>query len=69
VCDDGSCARRTQQQSVLATVCLSRGCHGHMNMEYNERALHTQLKYLETLFDVKWVPIHTAASWLLAYLC
>jgi hypothetical protein len=24
-----------------------------MNMEYNEKALHTQLKYLETLFDIR----------------
>lgn len=44
---------------MLATVCLSRGCHGHMAMEYNERALHTQLKYMETLFDIKWVSHQT----------
>ena len=38
---------------MLATVCLSRGCHGRMGMEYSERALHTQLKFYETLFDIK----------------
>ncbi|GAB5035819.1 dna polymerase alpha catalytic [Nannochloropsis oceanica] len=53
LCDDSGCKRRTRQQSVLATACLARGCHGHMDMEYSEKQLHTQLKFLETLFDVK----------------
>ena len=53
MCDDSSCNRRTQQQSVLASVCLAPGCHGHVASEYSEKALHTQLKYLETLFNVR----------------
>jgi hypothetical protein len=44
ICDDAACGRRTRQQSLLATVCLARGCHGHVQMEYGEKALHTQLK-------------------------
>ena len=27
-------------------------CHGRMIQEYDESSLHTQLKYLESLFDV-----------------
>lgn len=53
LCDDTGCNRRSRQQSVVATACLARGCHGHMGMEYSEKALHTQLKFLETLFDVR----------------
>ena len=53
LCDDTGCNRRSRQQSVVATARLARGCHGHMGMEYSEKALHTQLKFLETLFDVR----------------
>lgn len=28
-------------------------CHGRMIQEYNAESLHTQLKYLESLFDVE----------------
>lgn len=50
VCDDHSCARRTMQQSVKGYACTEE-CHGRMVQEYDEAALHTQLKFLETLFD------------------
>ena len=51
VCDDHSCGRRTMQQSVRGLAC-TEDCHGRMMQEYDETALHTQLKYLESLFDV-----------------
>ena len=50
VCDDHTCARRTMQQSVLGYAC-TENCHGRMVQEYTDADLHTQLKYLETLFD------------------
>ena len=28
-------------------------CHGRMLQEYDESKLHTQLKYLESLFDLE----------------
>jgi len=51
VCDDPSCGRRTMQQSVKGFAC-TENCHGRMVAEYDELALHTQLKCLEALFDV-----------------
>jgi hypothetical protein len=51
VCDDHSCGNRTMQQSVKGFACTA-DCHGRMVQEYNELMLHTQLKYLESLFDV-----------------
>jgi DNA polymerase alpha subunit A len=51
VCDDPSCGRRTTQQSVRGFNC-TENCHGRMVQEYDEAALHTQLKCLESLFDV-----------------
>ena len=50
VCDDHTCSRRTTQQSVLGYAC-TENCHGRMVQEYTDADLHTQLKYLETLFD------------------
>jgi len=50
-CDDSSCCQRTMQQSAMGFMCVSRACHGRMTQDYTEAALHTQLKYLETLFD------------------
>lgn len=50
ICDDPSCGQRTMQQSV---VCTADNCHGRTKQEFDELALHTQLKYLESLFDVK----------------
>lgn len=51
VCDDHTCSRRTTQQSVLGYAC-TENCHGRMVQEYTDADLHTQLKYLESLFDV-----------------
>jgi len=53
ICDDSSCNRRTQQQSVLDARCTTTGCKGRMHPEYSEAALHAQIKYFSTLFDVK----------------
>jgi hypothetical protein len=50
-CDDTTCKRRTMQQSALGSAC-TENCHGRMVQDYNEEELHTQLKYLESLFDV-----------------
>lgn len=50
VCDDPACARRTTQQSVTGYRCVD-DCHGHMLQEYDDSTLHTQLKYLASLFD------------------
>ena len=36
---------------VLGFAC-TENCHGRMVAEYDELALHTQLKCLEALFDV-----------------
>ena len=54
-CDDPVCSLRngTRQISVAGGVCLARGCTGRMHPEYSERALHTQLKYLVSLFDIQ----------------
>lgn len=51
ICDDHSCGRRTMQQSVRGFQC-TEDCHGRMIPEYNELQLHTQLQYVESLFDV-----------------
>lgn len=51
VCDESTCGRRTMQQSAKGFAC-SGDCHGRMVQEYDELSLHTQLKYLESLFDV-----------------
>ena len=39
------------QQSLRGLACTD-DCHGRMVQEYSEATLHTQLKYLEALFDV-----------------
>ena len=49
VCDDPTCARRTRQQSVIKNMCSA--CRGVVLQEYTEAQLHTQIKYLESLFD------------------
>ena len=49
-CDDQSCRKHTMQQSVMGKRC-TEDCHGHMVQDYTDLDLHTQLKYLETLFD------------------
>lgn len=50
-CDDSSCKRHTMQQSVVGYAC-SEDCHGRMVQDYNDLDLHTQLKYIESLFDL-----------------
>jgi DNA polymerase alpha subunit A len=52
ICDDHSCGRRTMQQSVREVACTSGECHGRMIQEYDAIRLYTQLKYLESMFDV-----------------
>jgi len=51
VCDDHSCNMRTTQQSIMGMRCTNN-CHGRMVQEYDDVTLYTQLKYLETLFDL-----------------
>ena len=53
VCDDASCALRTQATRVAAAPerCPARGCRGKLVDEYGAKALYVQLKYLESLFD------------------
>lgn len=52
VCDDSSCGRRTQQQSVMGAPLRCTGdCHGRIVQEYDAETLHSQMKYLEYLFD------------------
>jgi DNA polymerase alpha subunit A len=51
-CDDSSCSRRTMQQSAMGFAC-TENCHGRMIPDYSDEQLHTQLKYLESLFDVE----------------
>jgi DNA polymerase alpha subunit A len=51
-CDDHTCGRRTRQQTVRGYAC-TEDCHGRMVPEYSDEALYTQLKYLETLFNIK----------------
>ena len=38
------------QQSCMSFAC-TEDCHGRMIQEYDEAMLHTQLKYMESLFD------------------
>lgn len=51
-CDDPACGLETRQLSVNGGVCLNRGCNGTMAAMATERAIQTQLKYFECLFDV-----------------
>jgi DNA polymerase alpha subunit A len=51
-CDDHTCGRRTRQQTVRGYAC-TEDCHGRMVPEYSDESLYTQLKYLETLFNIK----------------
>jgi DNA polymerase alpha subunit A len=50
-CEDPTCNRRSMQQSVASRRCQGN-CHSNIIQEYNEATLHTQLKYIESLFDV-----------------
>eukprot|EP01038_Epipyxis_sp_PR26KG_P011762 gene11762-15739_t len=51
-CDEHSCSNRTMQQPIKGNLRCSADCHGRMTQEYDESMLHTQLKYIESLFDV-----------------
>jgi len=51
-CDDPACGLETRQLSVNGGLCLSRGCNGRMTSMVSERAVQTQLKYFECLFDL-----------------
>ncbi len=53
ICDDSSCARRTQQLGVREGACNAPGCAGRMKPEYGDKAMYEQIKYFETLFDVE----------------
>mmetsp|Transcript_9299 Transcript_9299/g.11634 ORF Transcript_9299/g.11634 Transcript_9299/m.11634 type:complete len:593 (-) Transcript_9299:354-2132(-) len=53
ICDD--CHTRTRQKSNDAH-CLVPECQGTLLTEYPERALYTQLKYFEALFDIERCP-------------
>mmetsp|Transcript_25972 Transcript_25972/g.44307 ORF Transcript_25972/g.44307 Transcript_25972/m.44307 type:complete len:335 (+) Transcript_25972:3-1007(+) len=53
VCDDSACQARTQQLSVIGDVCLVRGCAGRLKACFSDKHLHTQLKALESAFDVE----------------
>ena len=52
VCDDPTCHRRTMQLPVANMTCVG-DCHGRLVQEYTESQLHTQIKYLEALFDLE----------------
>ena len=51
-CDDPACGLITSQVSVVSGSCLARGCTGKMHALVSERALYTQLKYLDSLFEI-----------------
>lgn len=51
-CDDPMCGLETKQISVCEGCCLKAGCNGRMKLVYSESALQTQLKYLDSLFDI-----------------
>eukprot|EP01042_Synura_sphagnicola_P001860 gene1860-2187_t len=42
-------SRRTNH---LGVTCVDASCRGTMIQEYDKAALYTQLKYIETLFDI-----------------
>jgi len=49
-CDDVTCGRCTTQQLANGYGCIN-DCHGIMKQQYSDSNLHTQLKYLESLFN------------------
>jgi DNA polymerase alpha subunit A len=51
-CDDPACGLITRQVSVAGSICLARGCTGKLHAVVSERSLYTQMKYLDTLFDI-----------------
>eukprot|EP00937_MAST-01D_sp_MAST-1D-sp2_P000600 g600.t1 len=53
VCEDSAATVRTQQQSVLGNRFFVNGHLVPMKAEYSDARLYEQIKYYETLFDVK----------------
>ncbi|KAG8857126.1 DNA-directed DNA polymerase alpha catalytic subunit pol1 [Serendipita sp. 411] len=53
VCDDAVCRRRTRSMRMYGKRCLSPGCKGAMNFEYDDNELYTQLLYFSSLFDAQ----------------
>jgi DNA polymerase alpha subunit A len=51
-CDDPACGLETRQLSVNGCVCLNRGCNGRMSPIVSERAIQTQLKYFECMWNI-----------------
>lgn len=51
-CDDPMCRLETRQLSVFEGCCLKPGCNGRMQTVYTEKAMQTQLKYFDSLFDL-----------------
>jgi hypothetical protein len=39
------------QQPAAGMACIG-DCHGRLTQEFSEAQLHTQMKYLESLFDL-----------------
>ncbi|KAJ8610436.1 hypothetical protein CTAYLR_008217 [Chrysophaeum taylorii] len=57
LCDDPTCGARTRQLSCAGPQCIVPNCKGRLFPEVSERAIYTQLKYYEALFDpVRWGP-------------
>jgi DNA polymerase alpha subunit A len=60
-CEESTCTQRIRQVSISYTntgkrtevghQCLRVGCHGRMEKEYTDKALYTQLVYLQSIFD------------------
>lgn len=51
-CDDPMCGLETRQLSVYEGCCLKQHCNGRMKTVYDEKALQTQIKYFDSLFDI-----------------
>jgi DNA polymerase alpha subunit A len=61
VCEESTCPQRIRQVSLAFTnagkhtevgrQCLRVGCHGAMEKEYSDKALYTQMVYLQSIFD------------------
>jgi len=62
VCEESTCPQRTRMLSLAYTrtdkglsevgrQCLRVGCHGRMEKDFSDKALYTQMVYLQSLFD------------------
>jgi DNA polymerase alpha subunit A len=52
-CTESTCNNKTRQCSCLGGVCIVPQCGSNTNEIFSAGSLYTQLKYYETLFDVK----------------